>query len=342
MSKKCVRKAKKFKKLFEKKIRKASFSLALMLAFSFFGYISYKSICIPLPSAKSPILFYTNSTHSLRHLVVTALKKAKKSIELSSYALTDEPVLITILKKNIPYKILTDHKTLPKNFRVFQEKLPWELRKTKGLMHEKILLIDSHTTYLGSANMTYESLKIHENLIIGIYNEAFTKALSKNTFGIEKFHIEGMDVTFCRLPCKKEKPSLLIKELIDQASSTIDIAMFTLTHKELINSLIKAKERGVSIKIYLDRTSSNGASKKAFEKIKSASIPVFTNVGQELLHHKMMLVDGSVFVLGSANWTGSAFAKNQDFFLIINPLKEVYRKRIRGIFCRLAKKTKLK
>ena len=313
-----------------------------MLAFSFFGYVFYKSIYIPLPSAKSPILFYTNSTHSLRHLIVTALKSAQKSIELSSYALTDESVLLTIFKKNIPLRILTDHKTLPRAFRVFQEKLPWELRKTKGLMHEKILLVDGNTSYLGSANMTYESLKIHENLIVGIYDETFAKALSKNTFGIQKFNIEGMDVTFCRLPCKKENPSYLIKNLIETATSSINIAMFTLTHKELVNSLIQARQRGVDIKIYLDRTSSNGSSKKALIKIQSANIPVFVNVGQELLHHKMMLVDGNTFILGSANWTGSAFAKNQDFFLILKSLKKPYRKEIERVFSKLNKRTKLK
>lgn len=320
----------------------ASFSLALMLAFFVCGSLVFRSLSIPLPNEMSPVLFYSSDEYSLRHVVLKLLNRAKKTLYLSTYALTDEAILSTLMSRQIPnVNILTDHKTLPRAFRPFSETLPWELRKTRGLMHEKILLIDDEEAYLGSANMTYESLKMHSNLIVGIYNSAFTKELSKNEFGIKRFQLDQMLVTFCRLPCKNEDPIRLIKEMIDEAKHQIKIAMFTLTHPMLLNALESAKTRGVDVEIYLDRTSSRGASKRAVTQLKGCGIHVFANVGAELLHHKMMLVDEESFVIGSANWTKSAFVKNQDFFLTMSPMSDKNKKTLCRIFHKIKRNSKL-
>jgi phosphatidylserine/phosphatidylglycerophosphate/cardiolipin synthase-like enzyme len=42
--------------------------------------------------------------------------------------------------------------------------------------------------------------------------------------------------------------------------------------------------------------------------------------GQQLLHHKWAIVDEEQWIMGSANWTKAAFAKNEDFLLILSTL----------------------
>ena len=37
-------------------------------------------------------------------------------------------------------------------------------------MHQKVLLIDDSLTFLGTANMTYESMKMHDNFLMGFYH----------------------------------------------------------------------------------------------------------------------------------------------------------------------------
>ena len=45
---------------------------------------------------------------------------------------------------------------------------------------------------------------------------------------------------------------------INQAQKTIDIAMYNLTAREISQELIKAKERGVRVRVFLDKGEGNG------------------------------------------------------------------------------------
>jgi phosphatidylserine/phosphatidylglycerophosphate/cardiolipin synthase-like enzyme len=96
--------------------------------------------------------------------------------------------------------------------------------------------------------------------------------------------------------------------------------MFTWTHQGLANEVIKAKQRGIDVQVVVDSSSAVGASKKVVSILKRHAVPTTLSRGNALLHHKFMYVDGHTLVHGSANWTLSAFAKNDDCFLIMHPL----------------------
>ena len=102
--------------------------------------------------------------------------------------------------------------------------------------------------------------------------------------------------------------------------------MFTWTRFDLADAVISAKKRGVNVEVILDRNASNGVSQKIAKKLLEGGISVRVNQGQELLHHKLLLIDNETLVNGSANWTKAAFTNNDDFFLILSPLTDSQRK----------------
>jgi len=116
------------------------------------------------------------------------------------------------------------------------------------------------------------------------------------------------------LPQKKALAEL--KASIDGAKKKIHIAMFTLTHTGLVDALIDAKKRGVSVAVALDYYTGRGASAKAAKKLQEAGIKIFLSQGSELLHHKWADIDG-LLVLGSTNWTKAAFERNRDILLFL-------------------------
>ncbi len=59
--------------------------------------------------------------------------------------------------------------------------------------------------------------------------------------------------------------------------------------------------------------------RKSFNK---GNVPLNVNTGQGLLHYKTMVIDDSILVNGSANWTKAAFTQNEDCYFVLSPLSD--------------------
>lgn len=103
---------------------------------------------------------------------------------------------------------------------------------------------------------------------------------------------------------------------ISQAQKTIDIAMYNLTSREISQELIKAKARGVQIRVFLDKGEGNGKYSKG-RYLMDKGIDVHFYAGTGLMHNKFAVIDNKVLITGSFNWTASAERENQENLLII-------------------------
>ena len=86
----------------------------------------------------------------------------------------------------------------------------------------------------------------------------------------------------------------LITDVIDRAKSTIYMQAYGLTHPEIINSLIKANERGVKVRILLDRSNLTQKYSK-IEELKQAGIEVSIDTVSGIAHNK---IGSSAFLMG--------------------------------------------
>ena len=259
-----------------------------------------------------------------------ALKNARSSIVLQIYGLTDPEILALLKKKQaegVAVTIFYDKngsKGLPKSLNAYSV-------SSQGLMHRKILIIDSCQVFLGTANFTTQSLKMHDNLILGIWDPALARFFTES---IEETHIGEVGNA---LISSFLVPNLAqLCHVIDGATESIQIAMFTLTHPQIVQKLIEAMHRGVSVTLAIDRYTSAGASQKAVEQLKNAGAHLLVSQGSQLLHHKWAWIDQETFVLGSANWTGAAFEKNEDCLLILKRLNSKQKKILTRLWKALA------
>ncbi len=296
--------------------KKSKFALLFVSSSLFVYYLLY----FPLPTKKVPIRFY--STHQLddfRLITLEGIKRAKHSIHVYTYALTDPTILSALVKKarsGLSVHVTYHQKNTPALETI--KHLHLHPKKGPGLMHAKWIIIDETIVLLGTANLTTASLLMHENFLMGVYDQDFAQALIEPGYYSKK--IGNQMLTFYLLPDVCALDALLTT--LDQAIETVHIALFTFTHPLLIQKLIELHKRGVRVQITLDRSVALGASKKAVEALSHAGLTVRANRGTPLLHHKWALVDQSVLILGSANWTRAAFKKNKDFILFFSPLNE--------------------
>ncbi|MCB1110238.1 MAG: hypothetical protein KDK64_04600 [Chlamydiia bacterium] len=293
--------------------KKYSFLLASLLAGLF--YFLY----IPLPSSKHPYRLYsTDHGDDLKEVLKKSIRASKQSITLHSYAITDLGILSLLKKKGqegVNIHLIYDDQASPHLKGLQENHLFLYPIRGKGLMHEKIWIFDETLLFLGSTNLTPSSLKMHDNLMVGLYAPSLAQALSAGRPEKYAEQIGSRKLLYYSLPSQEALETLL--KTLDQTQKTVKISLFTFTHSSIVNKLIQLHQRGVKVKITLDRTTAQGASQKARKALEGAGIQVRESSGRELMHHKCAEIDNKIFIIGSANWTQSAFNKNRDFLLFI-------------------------
>lgn len=114
-----------------------------------------------------------------------------------------------------------------------------------------------------------------------------------------------------------DKPAKHLQAALFKAQKRIWIAVYTLTHKALVNALCEAKKRGVDVQVATDIITVEYAD-HLLTQIKKAGIPLFVYhpTDKRLLHHKFALIDDMVWT-GSFNWTHAAATKNFENLLML-------------------------
>jgi cardiolipin synthase len=277
-----------------------------------------------LPKCPEEIRFYSNQTgDDLRLVLLEALAQTTTKLDISIFNFSDRKLLsclTELAEKGCQIGITADSSS----FCLLKRHFPHTIKypHITGLMHRKIVIIDDHKLLIGSANFTKDSLQIHENLFALCDSTGLASALLQDKGGGQHFIFGSQTAELWLLPQDRKAEKRLL-DLIDSAKETIRVAMFTWTSERFARAIIAAHRRGVDVQVALDRTSSMGTSKRVARQLNEAGIPLFVNQGAGLLHHKFALIDDRTLIMGSANWTVSAFVRNAEVVLILNPLTEV-------------------
>ncbi len=287
-----------------------------------------------LPNANQALLFYSNQTRQdLKLLFSHAFKKAQESIYMAMYALTDRH-LITLLNERAKGGIATTILYDPSATSALENNhfYAYPVHLSGALMHRKIVVIDGAQVFLGSANLTTQSLKMHDNLVVGFHHQELARFLKTCPAPSFSFTIGKQEGELWLLPDLEGAALQRVLNLIQNAKKNIFLALFTLTHPALTEALIAAHQKGIDVRIAIDFYTARGASLQALKRLEQAGIPFYSSQGQQLLHHKWAWIDGSTLVFGSANWTQAAFTHNEDYFMILRHLSHKQKRQLKKIW----------
>lgn len=91
---------------------------------------------------------------------------------------------------------------------------------------------------------------------------------------------------------------------------------YSLTHTDIIDALIKAKKRGLIVKILLDK--SNLITKHSIiKRLKENNIQVKVDNVRGIAHNKIIIVDKIIVITGSFNFTKAADNRNSENIIVI-------------------------
>lgn len=109
--------------------------------------------------------------------------------------------------------------------------------------------------------------------------------------------------------------SLIVKQ-IETAKTSILVQAYSFTDPLIGQALVNAKQRGVSVKILLDKSNKKGKySQISF--MKKAQIPTLIDPCSGIAHNKVMIIDAQTVITGSYNFSHNAYARNAENVLVI-------------------------
>jgi len=116
----------------------------------------------------------------------------------------------------------------------------------------------------------------------------------------------------------------LVLNVIDGATQQIRLAGYSFTAPDIVQALIRARARGVDVKVVLDEKGNRSkTSRAAMNLLVSHGIPVRLNSRYAILHDKTLVTDGRTVQTGSLNYTLSGERRNSENVLVIRDMPEL-------------------
>lgn len=118
----------------------------------------------------------------------------------------------------------------------------------------------------------------------------------------------------------------VIARLIQEATTSIDAALYRLNNPRLVRELEEAIRRGVGVRLLLDRNKYE-ETRATRELLSAGSVPfrlLYGRLGQgSKMHHKIAIFDERMAITGSYNWTLESEDQNYESLLVLREPEHV-------------------
>jgi len=109
----------------------------------------------------------------------------------------------------------------------------------------------------------------------------------------------------------------VIASYIDGLQHTLDIAAYEFNSPALTAAVLRAKARGLVVRVVTDDHDGLGDSLTTLHQLEKANIPIVTDNRSALMHDKIMIMDSTWVVTGSWNYSVNDTYRNNNNALVI-------------------------
>ena len=271
--------------------------------------------------------------------VLAELEKATTSIKLAFFNVRLDQVKELLVQKiaaGVDVQVVLDKKQQDKSYNTMGEEMiaagiPVTLVNNTGAtdatMHNKFAIVDSHLVMTGSANYSYTALHVSDEDMITIDDAALAARFELELDEI----IAGGDVSSAPYAGNEaikaymgpeDGLSYKVRDMLDAAQSTAVVAMFQLNAQLIVDALISAHQRGVSVVVVLDDVQASQTGADADEQLSAAGVSVILahNTGNMVaeMHSKFVVCDHQTVLMGSYNWTNLGSFFNDENVIVLD------------------------
>ncbi|MCM1009824.1 MAG: phospholipase D-like domain-containing protein [Fusobacterium sp.] len=288
--------------------------------------------------------------------LLTEINNAKERIDVAAYGWVSVPEVDEAIKnavaRGVSFRMVYDFSAreayYPDTLKIARfavesknDLVAGNSRMSEFLMHNKFMIFDGKKVAAGSLNYSKTDFsEFNSNFILfvdspevaKVYTEEFEQMLSG------KFHTDKtkraqysnykIGDTDLQVYFSPQDNTITDKVLgyIEGAKKYIYMPVFVITHKPLEAALLRAKERGVDVRLIVDATNVS-AKKSSVQNLRAQGIPVKVENYAGKLHSKSIIIDDEYILAGSMNFSRSGESRNDENMMIIkNPRLAVFYK----------------
>lgn len=279
--------------------------------------------------------------------LVSIIGRAQRSVHGAFYDISSRPVaeaLINARKRGVEVKLVMDRRMKSseerkKIFSRYEAAGIASVMRTAGrggLMHNKFAVIDGTWLWTGSYNASRnDALRNNNNAILinseelaGIYEDEFAEMFDEGIFGNrgergpfadlrKRYHVRIGESDINAYFSPDDDVERIILKRLQKAKSSIYFMAFSFTSPAIGEMMIRKHGEGVAVYGLFERKGSRTGHSQ-YTKMKVEGLPVKTDRGRGLMHHKVIIIDAERVIMGSYNFSRNASRSNDENILIID------------------------
>jgi cardiolipin hydrolase len=102
---------------------------------------------------------------------------------------------------------------------------------------------------------------------------------------------------------------------IGRANRSLHVLIYSFTLDSIGDAILGAYRKDIDVKVVFEKSQINKLSE--IFRLEDAGIPVRNDTNPAMMHHKVAIIDGSIVLIGSFNWSSSADEDHNEDLLVI-------------------------
>lgn len=304
----------------------------------------------PAPLDESPVnvwgadwyeLFFTDPQDDLTwsggldEILAADIDQAEAYVDIAAYdfdlqSVTDALIRAHERKVEVRMLIDSDNLDLDQPQDLIDAGIPVVEDDRSAIMHDKFIIIDGFIVWTGSWNFTDNGTYRNNNNALRIISEEMA---ANYTYEFEEMFLDGSfgpnspaDTPYRRITIDGTRLETYfapedgvmdrVIELVSRASESIRFMAFTFTDDDLGVAMREKAAAGVLVEGVFEARGA-GSEYSEFPAMLDAGMNVWEDGNSAIMHHKVIIIDGGVVLLGSFNFSGNADQSNDENILVI-------------------------
>lgn len=297
---------------------------------------SFWSVLFTAPSGSRDPLTYVGG---IDHVLAQRIDAVQRTLDIAAYEFNSPVLLQAVLRahqRGVIIRMVTDDEgglhdddaIVPQ---LIAAGIPVIDDSRSALMHNKFMIMDGQTVVTGSWNFTINdtyrnnnnALIIRSRAMVENYQAEFNEMYIDRQFGPRspqntpnvEFTQDGITVETLFAP--EDDVILAIDRAMSGATRSIDFMAFSYTQADMAQIMTEQAREGVRVRGIFERV----GSETEFSQLRSLYCTARLEVRQDgnpfVLHHKVIIIDGTTVISGSFNFSANATRSNDENLIII-------------------------
>lgn len=265
-----------------------------------------------------------------------AIDAARLSVDIAAYdfdlwSLRD--ALLAAHRRGVGVRMVTDSDYLdnPEVNELREAGIPVLGDRREGLMHNKFVVIDRQDVWTGSMNFTVNGAYRNDNNLIWVrsarmaqnYTAEFDEMFIEDIFGTKggpetpypQLEIDGTRLEIYFSP--DDGTAARLVELISSAQESVSFMAFSFTADDIASAMLARAANGVIVRGVFEESQVESNIGDEYLTLRNAGLDVRLDGNRANMHHKVIIIDDTIVITGSYNFSASAEDRNDENTLVI-------------------------